>query len=880
MKLLEFFTATEPDMLLEAAKDRYAQMVPQQTIMGFYAILQAFPDLDQYLSSEIKEPQRMLDFWNREVSFAVSELKRADRITWYLRYIKVYILRWGALVFVQQLNEATSGWKDHGWRNDQPEMEQILEQFTRQWEKLSKKAMSELRKLQQNTTKFTQDIQKQYEAERAQYHEAYKKAFADKQADNNRNTRSRLTNAEAAWQRSIKMHDAFQSVGADESGEMVDGATHPRGSGAQLMHNNKTKLAHYMGIPDQRIQEFNWGFMFVYPMENMFNIWENEWARKQQRTIPHDDPSWEGAEKIIEFSDGMAWWNLHRSYCNREGKAMGHCGNSYRSERPVEILTLREPADEGWKVNLTFIWNTTNGKIEESKGFNNQKPDPKYHAYILELLKQPWVKGFDQSRSHDPENNFSIDDLDEENQREITELNPRLAGYIDDETWRQKYGDEHEIVYSDGSVWAMYAKDESSPFSEGKSYVYSVAFENEAGRFWKEKLTIDVEAGRRTGLGQVQFMGVYDPETGHGKPAYNDDNLRKIGDALLRIDDIQGMGPSHSGSSKITDLPDDVKEKIYNEKPVLFGAITDEDIRRMEDNGRLIEQYEDGSQLVEGQALEGASDFFVMKPIQTPKGTFWIKDISVRTTANGEIKAMATLDYRSEDKAREPTNEDWAKIADILMLKGVHLFLPDQLMIHGSLKKDDVPEHIMQQIADAKPSMVSFKLWAEKEGVSEDLLKSASRVASFKGLDHMWALRRADIAVGAYKDGWMAMYGDDIKAFLQSHVAGALQDGSPYDIYRRMENGEASIQEMRWFDDYRTTMHEQPVIYDNRKTLDWIQARFETAEESDIGENAATFWVRIDKVLDAVDGQIGNFYVPQKTLLSLPRANIHGDGEE
>lgn len=129
--------------------------------------------------------------------------------------------------------------------------------------------------------------------------------------------------------------------------------------------------------------------------------------------IPEEDD-----EIIINFDDEYAWWNTHEPVCTtKEAKIMQHCGNQYHHQNSGdEVFSLRKLFDKKrnlWEPKLTFIVN--NGIIRESKGKQNEKPDvDKYGKYIFELLKSDHIYGFDQYDSHDPKNNFYIDDLPEE----------------------------------------------------------------------------------------------------------------------------------------------------------------------------------------------------------------------------------------------------------------------------------------------------------------------------------------------------------------------------------------------------------------------------------------------------------------------------------
>jgi hypothetical protein len=120
---------------------------------------------------------------------------------------------------------------------------------------------------------------------------------------------------------------------------------------------------------------------------------------------------------------GWKWVSLGRGYCSAEAKAMGHCGNSGAREGD-DILSLRDP--EG-KAHLTFIVN--DGKLGEMKGRANSKPSKRYHPAILELLKHPEIHTI-RGGGYAPERNFSLDDLDEAQRRQIESLKPDIGNSI------------------------------------------------------------------------------------------------------------------------------------------------------------------------------------------------------------------------------------------------------------------------------------------------------------------------------------------------------------------------------------------------------------------------------------------------------------------
>ena len=148
---------------------------------------------------------------------------------------------------------------------------------------------------------------------------------------------------------------------------------------------------------------------------------------KWQETITHEENEWTDSEgeKILDLGNGWAWWDLKTSVSKDEGNAMGHCGNEADQYWSDTILSLRQQrADGKLRPSLTFIYN--NGWIGEMKGRNNTHPAPKYHGAIVELLKQPFIKGLASGMGYLPEADFRLSDLNEKSRTEVARANPNL----------------------------------------------------------------------------------------------------------------------------------------------------------------------------------------------------------------------------------------------------------------------------------------------------------------------------------------------------------------------------------------------------------------------------------------------------------------------
>jgi hypothetical protein len=128
---------------------------------------------------------------------------------------------------------------------------------------------------------------------------------------------------------------------------------------------------------------------------------------------------------IITYKDGHAWFDLSKPYCELEGDAMGHCGNSAAYNDDDTVLSYRLVKKVKGEVlsrpSLTFILDG-NRRLGEMKGRANEKPKEKYHDAIVDLLlhkKQDefFIQGI-KGGGYAPENNFNINDLKNEQLKE------------------------------------------------------------------------------------------------------------------------------------------------------------------------------------------------------------------------------------------------------------------------------------------------------------------------------------------------------------------------------------------------------------------------------------------------------------------------------
>jgi hypothetical protein len=198
-------------------------------------------------------------------------------------------------------------------------------------------------------------------------------------------------------------------------------------------------LTHYMGLPCPAIQNYRFDRQSVAKLIGDLRKLEREWIQSRHQEVDHEDTN----EAVIKFPDGFAWIKLDRHACDKEADAMGHCGNQYGNSND-RILSLRKKLPNGrYRPSLTFIIDK-DGMLGEMKGRANEKPNPRYHPHIIALLKHPMVKDI-KGGGYDPQNNFDLNDLTEEQRQDIYAVKPAmmppkayyLANGIDD-TFKQK----------------------------------------------------------------------------------------------------------------------------------------------------------------------------------------------------------------------------------------------------------------------------------------------------------------------------------------------------------------------------------------------------------------------------------------------------------
>lgn len=213
--------------------------------------------------------------------------------------------------------------------------------------------------------------------------------------------------------------------------------------------NFKIAIEHLLSLPVDKIQNYTWTDQTADEILKTLEEYEEEWKEKSgERAVDIQ----EGDQLIIPFDNGTkGWWLLNRGACETEGESMGHCGNVPSFSHGDRILSFRiKNENDQWIPSLTFILHE-DGYLGEMKGRGNEKPQKRYHPYIIELLKNTKIIKGIRGGGYMPENNFNINDLEENQKEELTSLNPELMPFVD---MFKKFGEKSKIVI-DKAIFIM-----------------------------------------------------------------------------------------------------------------------------------------------------------------------------------------------------------------------------------------------------------------------------------------------------------------------------------------------------------------------------------------------------------------------------------------
>ena len=106
---------------------------------------------------------------------------------------------------------------------------------------------------------------------------------------------------------------------------------------------------------------------------------------------------------VMSFPDGYYWISLDKDFCEKEAKAMGHCGKA-----SGVLYSLRKDKSPAVTADIN-----SSGTVKQMRGPGNTKPKNKYHDYIFDFIMSPHINNFNYS-SYRKDDNFYISDLYED----------------------------------------------------------------------------------------------------------------------------------------------------------------------------------------------------------------------------------------------------------------------------------------------------------------------------------------------------------------------------------------------------------------------------------------------------------------------------------
>lgn len=176
---------------------------------------------------------------------------------------------------------------------------------------------------------------------------------------------------------------------------------------------------------------------------------------------------------VMSFDDAASTtWNwIDALYCDAESAHMGHCGNRANPHPGDSLLSLRQMRGGMRAPHLTFIYNKNTKTLGEMKGKANEKPNAKYHEFIVQLLiKMPDPINIEYLRGsgYNAVNNFSLNDLNEQHFKQLVQHNADLvkrqiamSSKVDE---HQRLDDKHLAWFKQVAAGAM-KKEPEKPYT-------------------------------------------------------------------------------------------------------------------------------------------------------------------------------------------------------------------------------------------------------------------------------------------------------------------------------------------------------------------------------------------------------------------------------
>lgn len=139
-----------------------------------------------------------------------------------------------------------------------------------------------------------------------------------------------------------------------------------------------------------------------------------EWHKKLEKIQGGQIKDEEG-DVVMTFPDGYYWIRINKSKCEKEAKAMGHCGTGSGT-----LFSLRKD-----KYPFVTADIDSNGIVIQMRGRANTKPLEKYRDYIFDFILSKYVNGL-SSPGYRSSDNFELSDLKKSQLDKIIKTKPQL----------------------------------------------------------------------------------------------------------------------------------------------------------------------------------------------------------------------------------------------------------------------------------------------------------------------------------------------------------------------------------------------------------------------------------------------------------------------
>jgi hypothetical protein len=187
-----------------------------------------------------------------------------------------------------------------------------------------------------------------------------------------------------------------------------------------------SRAIHYLNLNLPEINNISWIDPFILPdalFQKFYEI-EEEYKENAGGMLPLDDLD-DIILTIKNDTSNKTWIWVKRktnSLPRKECDVAGHCGTNTNADYFLRLSEYK--FIDGNNFHMPKLWFAMSGKtLKESKGTANSKPAEKYHKFIVDLIIAGKLTKINQQGSYSPEDNFSLDDLDQKYITKLTELN-------------------------------------------------------------------------------------------------------------------------------------------------------------------------------------------------------------------------------------------------------------------------------------------------------------------------------------------------------------------------------------------------------------------------------------------------------------------------